>query len=76
MIHNDSDLYSSTLYVMTRCHDLLRPGSIVIFDEFASVMHELRAWEDYCAAYRREYEVLGATVSPRHYFSQVAVQLK
>jgi hypothetical protein len=71
ILHNDSDLYSSTLYVLTRCHDLLTPGAMVIFDEFSSVLNEFRALKDYCAAYRRNYEVLGATTE---YFAQVAIR--
>ena len=60
IVHNDSDLYSSTLYVLTCSHDILVPGTIVIFDEFYSVLHEFRALEDYCAAYRRSYDVVAA----------------
>jgi O-methyltransferase len=72
VLHNDSDLYSATLYVLTRCHDMLVPGSIVVFDEFSSVLNEFKALGDYCSAYRREYEVLGVTAS---YFAQVAIRL-
>jgi hypothetical protein len=73
VLHNDSDLYSATLYVLSRCHDLLEPGSIVIFDEFSSVLNEFKALSDYCSAYRRDYEVLGVTAA---YFAQVAIRLK
>lgn len=73
VLHNDSDLYSSTLYVLTRCHDLLAPGSIVIFDEFSSVLNEFMALKNYCSAYRRDYEVLGAT---SEYFAQVAIRFR
>jgi O-methyltransferase len=73
VLHNDSDLYSSTLYVLTRCHDLLTSGAIVIFDEFSSVLNEFRALEDYCAAYRRSYKVLGVTSA---YFAQVAIRFE
>ncbi len=76
IIHNDADLYTSTLYVLCECNDILKPGTIVIFDEFTSVLHEFRAWEDYCAAYLREYTVLGATKGPNDYFSQIAVEMK
>lgn len=61
VIHNDSDLYSSTLYVLTNMNDIIVPGTIIIFDEFYSVMHEYRALEDYCSAYMRDYEVLAST---------------
>ena len=71
VLHGDADLYSSTLYMLTRCHDLITPGTIVIFDEFSSVLNEFRALEDYCVSYRRKYEVLGVTSS---YFDQVAIR--
>ena len=76
VIHNDADLYASTLYVLCRCNDILTPGAIVIFDEFTSVLHEFRAWEDYCTSYLREYVVLGATKSQFDYFSQIAVEMR
>jgi len=76
VIHNDADLYSSTLYVLTRCNDILVPGSIVILDEFSSPLHEFRALEDYCSSYMRDYEVLGATKSPTEYYSQIAIRVK
>ena len=61
IIHNDSDLYSATLYVLTCANRIIVPGTIIIFDEFYSVMHEFRALEDYCASYMRSYEVIAAT---------------
>jgi len=73
VLHNDSDLYSSTLYVLTRCHDLLQPGSIVIFDEFSSVLNEFSALRDYCSAYRRAYDVLGVASS---YLTRVAIRFQ
>jgi len=73
VLHCDADLYSSTLYTLTRLDDLLVPGSIVIFDEFSSVLHEFAALADYCSAYRREYAVLAAT---SEYFAQLAIQMQ
>jgi O-methyltransferase len=61
VIHNDSDLYTSTLYVLTRANDIISTGTIIIFDEFFSVMHEFRALEDYCTSYLRNYETIAAT---------------
>ncbi|MDQ3130066.1 MAG: TylF/MycF family methyltransferase [Acidobacteriota bacterium] len=76
VVHNDADLYSSTLYTLCRCNDILKPGTIVIFDEFTSVLHEFRAWEDYCSSFMREYIVIGATKSAHNYYSQIAVEMK
>ncbi len=71
VIHNDSDLYSSSLYLLARLDDHIRPGTIILFDEFYSVMHEFRALEDYCQAFQREYEVVGATKN----YSQIAIRM-
>lgn len=76
IIHHDADLYTSTLYVLCETNYIVKPGTILIFDEFSSVLHEFRAWEDYCTAYRREYTVLGATKGPYDYYSQIAVEMK
>ena len=58
IVHNDSDLYSSTLFCLTSLDRMITPGTIVIFDEFGDVMHEFRALQDYLASYRRKVEVL------------------
>jgi O-methyltransferase len=71
VLHDDSDLYSSTLFVLTRCHSLLTSEVIVIFDDFSSVLNQFRAIKDYCAAYRRNYTVL-ATAGD--YFAHVAIR--
>lgn len=72
VIHNDSDLYSSTLYVLTCANDIIIPGTIIIFDEFYGAIHEFRALEDYCASYMRSYEVIAAT---RNY-AQIVLRMK
>ena len=75
VIHCDADLYSSTLYVLTQCNEMMAAGTVVIFDEFSSILHEFRAFEDYCAAYRRNYRTLAATKAELSYFDQVAIEL-
>jgi hypothetical protein len=59
VVHNDSDLYSSTHYTLAMLNDLLVPGSVLIFDEFASPLHEFRAWNDYCDAFMRKARLIG-----------------
>lgn len=72
VLHCDADLYSSTLFALTQCHRILVPGSIVVFDEFASVLDEFSALRDFCTAYRREYDVIGWTPS----LAQVALMMR
>jgi O-methyltransferase len=69
VIHNDSDLHSSTLFVLTVLDPLIVPGTVLIFDEFSSPLHEFRAFHDYVNAYKRSIEVVGTTTD---YASQVA----
>jgi O-methyltransferase len=71
VIHNDSDLYSSTLYMLTCLSNIIIPGTIIIFDEFYSVMHEFRALEDYCISYMCNYAVIAAT----HSHIQIAIKI-
>lgn len=73
VVHHDADLYSATLFVLTRCHPILRPGTILLFDEFSSVLDEFTALESYCCAYLRSCELLG--VAGRCY-EHVAVRLR
>ncbi len=60
IIHLDADLYSSTLYVLTMLHPLLKKDDILIFDEFAVPQSEFLAFTNFVQAYRFEYEVLAA----------------
>lgn len=71
VINNDSDLYPSTLYTLCKLDPLMRPGTIIIFDEFSQVLDEFRALEDYSKSFRRKYEVLGAS---GQYYDRVAIR--
>jgi O-methyltransferase len=73
VIHNDSDLYSSSLYLLTRLDDMIKKNTIIIFDEFSNVMHEFKALEDYCSAYNRKYKVIAAT---KNFYQQVAIKFE
>lgn len=72
IIHNDSDLYSATLYTLTKLDSSVSDGTIIIFDEFWDAAHEFRAFMDYVAAYRRTFSVIAGT----RRFGQVAVVLR
>jgi len=72
VIHNDSDLYSATLYVLSRANDIITPGTIIIFDEFYGILHEFRALEDYCSSYMRNYDVIAATQN----YDQIAIRIR
>lgn len=75
IINIDADLYSSTLYVLTKAHNILKKGSIIIFDEFSSVLHEFRAFEDYCKAYNVRFEVIVSSKTAKSYYAHVAVRI-
>jgi O-methyltransferase len=72
IIHNDGDLFSSTLFTLATLDPILPSGSILIFDEFANPLHEWRAFHDYCSAFGRSCKVLGAAGD---YYTQVAMEL-
>jgi|GEM_PF-873836 O-methyltransferase len=71
IIHNDSDLYSSTLYCLTALDRIINQGTIIVFDEFDAVLDEYRALTSYSSAYTRTYKIVGATRG----FRQVAVEI-
>ena len=71
-VHNDSDLYSATLYTLTQLDSIAAAGTVIVFDEFWDAAHEFRALMDYTAAYRRKFKVIAAT----RRFGQAAVMLE
>lgn len=60
MIHVDADLYSSTLYVLTRLEPLLKDGDIILFDEFGVPTHEFQAFINFQSAYGTKLELIAA----------------
>jgi Methyltransferase domain len=71
LVHNDSDLYSSTLYCLTMMNSLLGAETIMIFDDFYDSLHQYRALMDYCSAYRRSFRIVGVTKE----FGQAAIEI-
>jgi O-methyltransferase len=60
LIHIDSDLFSSALFVMTQLYRFLKPGDILLFDEFAVPQHEFLAFKIFTESFYVDYEVIGA----------------
>jgi Macrocin-O-methyltransferase (TylF) len=59
IVHYDADLYSSTLFALTKIDSLKLPY-FAIFDEFAG--HEARALHNYLQSYNASAEFLGKTI--------------
>ena len=71
VLHCDSDIYGSTLYPLASLDRLLRPGSVVMFDEFNN-HEEFRAFNDYVRAFNRRYRALGTA---RSNYKNAAIEL-
>jgi O-methyltransferase len=63
VFHIDCDLYSSTLFCLAAVDRCLRPGDVLIFDEFFSLEHEFDAFLDYMRSFYRVLQPLAS--SPR-----------
>jgi Macrocin-O-methyltransferase (TylF) len=61
VVHNDGDLYSSTLFTLASLTTLLVPGTVLIFDEYSHLTHEFRAFADYRSAFWRSAHPVAMT---------------
>lgn len=61
-LHLDADLYSSTVTALEHAGPRLRPGSVVLFDEYFNYpgweLHEHLAWREFVARRRVSFEYL------------------
>jgi len=71
IVHIDSDLYSSALFVLTTFDELLISDSVVMFDEFYDLRNEFDAWCDYSKAFYRKANGLAFTPD----YAQVALKI-
>jgi predicted O-methyltransferase YrrM len=64
-LHLDADLYSSTKTVLEALESRLRPGTVVVFDEYFNFpgweLHEHRAWTEFVERTGITFEYLGFT---------------
>lgn len=54
VVHVDSDLHSSALYILSTLDAILERGDVVMFDEYNSPAHEYLAWHEYQRAFMRK----------------------
>ncbi|WP_316168892.1 MULTISPECIES: TylF/MycF/NovP-related O-methyltransferase [unclassified Bradyrhizobium] len=62
-VHIDCDLYSSTVDILEGLVEHMRPGTVILFDEYFNYpgweRHEFKAWKEFVAAHDVKYEYLG-----------------
>lgn len=71
IFHMDADLFSSTLYALTSFANLIKPGDIIIFDEFCVPNHEFLAFSMFEKSFDIKYETIGAVNN----YLQVALKI-
>jgi hypothetical protein len=63
LLHLDADLYSSTQTVLKAFAAHIRPGTVILFNEYWNhptwQKHEYRAWQEHCQRHGVVYEYIG-----------------
>jgi len=76
LIHVDCDIYSSTVTIFESLKDRIRPGTVIVFDEYFNYPgwqnHEYKAFQEFIAATGHKYQYLGFSAEKGH----VAVVIK
>lgn len=72
VVHLDADLYTATLFVLTTLRPYLKPGDILLFDEFNVPLHEYKAFTEWVESFYINYSVLGEV---NNYY-QVAMRIE
>jgi hypothetical protein len=72
IVHCDADLFTSTLYTLTRLDTAMKAGTILVFDDFAVANHDFQAFVDYTSSYGRDYEVVAHAELD---FAKIAIRL-
>ena len=71
VVNVDVDLYSATLFILCNLKDYIPKNNIFIFDEFATGIHEFRAFKDFVDSYRIKYKLIS---SSNDCYSRVAIK--
>ena len=72
LVHYDADLYSSTLFALTKM-DAVKTRYLAIFDEFYA--HEVQALYNYIQIYGAEVSFLGKTVNQSGHCRQALCEI-
>ncbi|GAA4268016.1 TylF/MycF/NovP-related O-methyltransferase [Hyunsoonleella aestuarii] len=82
LIHIDCDLYSSTVTIFNNISKLIKPGLIIVFDEFFNYPGwrngEYKAWIEFVNEHKLKFKYIGYTYQKNEKFKsgqQVAVML-
>jgi hypothetical protein len=66
VINLDADLYSSTIYVLSKLKDKIVPGTYIYFDEFSHMEHEFRAFNEFIKETGMKFSLVGRDDSMQH----------
>ncbi|MEO8350351.1 MAG: TylF/MycF/NovP-related O-methyltransferase [Chthoniobacteraceae bacterium] len=72
VVHLDADLFSSTSFVLGQLKPLLKPGTVLLFDEFFDREHETKAFAEFLDETGVQAKCLAATRA----LTQVAFRLE
>lgn len=67
----DADLFSATLYTLSSLSPYLKPGDIILFDEFVVPTHEFKAYTDFIQSYYINLQLIAA--ANNYYFAAFKV---
>jgi hypothetical protein len=63
LLHVDCDLYSSTVTILENLQKQIRPGTVIVFDEYMNYpgwqLDEFRAWQEFVEKHNIRYEYIG-----------------
>lgn len=66
-LHVDCDLYGGTKVILDELGSRLRPGSVILFDEYFNYPswkhHEYKAWQEYVEAHKVKYTYVALTAT-------------
>ena len=71
VVNVDVDLYTATLFILCNLKDYIPKNNIFIFDEFATGIHEFRAFKDFIDSYGVKYKLIA---SSNDCYSRVALK--